>query len=193
MGIFLRRSRETRDPLAVAMSGVRLGDRALQLGVDDERLVGQLAAKTGLSGTATIVVADNQTAARARKGADKVGVHVEVVVSALPSIPLPDGAFDVVVIHSVSGLLAALEPAGRAGLLGESARVLRPGGRVVAIEAGEKSRLGALLRPIPASQVSYDLQGGTVASLKQAGFAPVRILGDREGLKFTEGLRSKQG
>ena len=63
----------------------------------------------------------------------------------------------------------------------------------MAIEAGEKSGLGALLRPIPASQLSYDQTGGTVASLQQAGFAPVRILGDREGLKFTEGLRSKQG
>ena len=193
MGIFLRRSRDTRDPLAVAMSGIRLGERALQVGVDDGRLVGQLAAKTGLSGTATCVVADDQAAARARKGADKVGVHVEVVVSALPALPVPDGSFDVVVIHSVSGLLSSLEPAARAGLLGESARVLRPGGRVVAIEAGEKSGLGALLRPIPASQVAYDQTGGTVASLEQAGFAPVRILGDREGLKFTEGLRSKRG
>lgn len=193
MGIFLRRSRDTRDPLAVAMSGVRLGERALQVGVDDERLVGQLAAKTGLSGAATCVVADDQAAARARKGADKVGVHVEIVVSAPPSIQLPDAAFDVVVIHSVSGLLSSLEPAVRAGLLAESARVLRPGGRVVAIEAGERSGLGALLRPIPASQVSYDQRGGTVASLELAGFAPVRILGDREGLKFTEGLRSKEG
>jgi len=193
MGIFLRRSRDTRDPLAVAMSGVRLGERALQVGVDDERLVGQLAAKTGLSGTATCVVADDQAAARARKGADKVGVHVDIVVAAPPSIPLPDGAFDVVIIHSVSGLLSSLEPAARAGLLAESARVLRPAGRVVAIETGEKSGLGALLRPIPAFQMSYDQKGGTVVSLEQAGFAPVRILGDREGLKFTEGLRSKQG
>jgi hypothetical protein len=71
--------------------------------------------------------------------------------------------------------------------------VLRPGGRVVAIEAGKRSGLGALLRPVPASQVSYDQTGGTVASLEQGGFAPVRILGDREGLKFTEGLRSKRG
>jgi ubiquinone/menaquinone biosynthesis C-methylase UbiE len=153
MGIFLRRSRETRDPLAVAMSGVRLGERALQVGVDDERLVGQLAAKTGLSGTATCVVADDQAAARARKGADKVGVHVEIIVSAPPQIPLPDGGFDVVVIHSVSGLLSSLDPAVRAGLLAESARVLRPGGRVVAIEEGKRSGLGALLRPVPASQV----------------------------------------
>ncbi|HEY6547302.1 MAG TPA: methyltransferase domain-containing protein [Vicinamibacteria bacterium] len=193
MGMFLRRSPDKRDPLAVAMSGVRLGERALQVGVDDERLVGQLAAKTGLSGTATCVVPDDHAAARARKGADKVGVHVELLVSPPPHLPLPDGTFDVVVIHSVSGLLSSLEPSLRLELLRESARVLRPGGRLVAIETGEKSGLGALLRPIPASQVSYDRDGGTAASLEQAGFAPVRVLGDREGLKFTEGLRPNQG
>ena len=191
--MFLRRSPDTRDPLAVAMSGVRLGERVLQLGVDDERLVGRLAAKTGLSGAATCVVADDQAAARAHKGANKVGVHIEVVVSPPPAIPLGDGTFDAVVIHSVSGFLSSLEPAVRAGLLRESARVLRPGGRVVTIEAGEKSGLGALLRPAPSSQPAYDQAGGAAASLEQAGFAPVRILGNREGLKFTEGLRSNQG
>lgn len=193
MGMFLRRSPDKRDPLAVAMSGVRLGEHALQVGVDDERLVGQLAAKTGLSGTAACVVADERAAARARAGANKVGVHVEVAVSPPSTIPHPDGAFDVVVVHSVSGLLASLEPAVRTELLQEVARVLRPGGRVVAIETGEKSGLGALLRPVTATQASYDRDGGTRACLEQAGFAPVRLLGDREGLKFTEGLRSKQG
>lgn len=191
--MFLRRSPDTRDPLAVAMSGVRLGERVLQLGVDDERLVGRLAAKAGLSGTATCVAADDQAASRAHKGANKIGAHIEVVLSPPPTLPLPDGTFDAVVIHSVSGFLASLEPAVRAELLRESARVLRPGGRVVAIEAGEKSGLGALLRQVPASQAAYDQGGGTAASLEQAGFAPVRILGDREGLKFTEGLRPNQG
>ncbi len=64
--MFLRRSTHARDPLAVAMSGVRLGERVLQVGVDDARLVGLIAAKTGLSGSAACVVADEQQAAKAK-------------------------------------------------------------------------------------------------------------------------------
>ena len=47
---FLRKS--GLEQLPVAMSGVRMGERALQIGIDDRSLAGVIAAKVGLSGSA---------------------------------------------------------------------------------------------------------------------------------------------
>ena len=188
--MFFRRSKNTRDPLAVAMSGVRLGERVLQIGVDDPKVIGLVAAKAGMSGTAACVVADAAAARRAQSGADNVGVLVETAVAPFGS-PLPhdSGAFDVAIIHSVSGFLASLDATARDTLLREVGRVVRPGGRAIVVEAGAQTGLASLLRGAPAAQASFDQAGGATAALKDAGFFPVRPLGDSEGLKFSEGLR----
>jgi SAM-dependent methyltransferase len=173
------------------MCGVQRGERVLQVGVDDPTTLGLIAAKAGMSGTAACVVADEAAGRRARSGADKVGVLVEVAVAA-PTAPLPhaDAAFDVVVVHSVSGLLAGLGSTDRQALLGECGRVLRPGGRVVAIERGTREGLASLLKSTPAAQGAFDAEGGCVRALQAAGFSPVRALGDREGLRFSEGFKT---
>jgi demethylmenaquinone methyltransferase/2-methoxy-6-polyprenyl-1,4-benzoquinol methylase len=189
MGMFLRRSKQSRDPLAVAMSGVRLGERVLQVGVDDAHLVGQIAAKTGLSGAAASVVADAQQAARAKAGADQAGVLIDISVAASGEVPHPDRSFDVAVVHSASSLLATLDAAVRLKLLTESARVLRPGGRIIVIEPGTRTGFRSVLRRVPPAQALYDGAGGILADLRSAGFSPVRELGDREGLRFAEGLK----
>jgi len=188
--MFLRRSKNTRDPLPVAMSGVRLGERVLQIGVDDPKVVGLIAAKAGISGTAACVVPDAAAARRVQAGADDVGVFVETAVAPFGS-PLPhdSGAFDVALIHSAAGLLASLDAASRATLLREVGRVVRPGGRAIVIEAGAQTGWASLLRGTSAAQASFDQAGGATAALKDAGFFPVRPLGDSEGLKFSEGLR----
>ena len=188
--MFLRRSRAAHDPLPVAMSGVRLGERVLQVGVDDARLVGQIAAKTGLSGEAACVVADAEQAARAKSGGDQAGVLIDIAVAAAGTVPHPDGAFDVAVVHSASAMLARLDAPTRQALLREAARVLREGGRVIVIEPGTPTGLRSLLKTLPASQSSYDAAGGVLGDLRAAGFAPVRSLGDKEGLRFAEGLKS---
>jgi hypothetical protein len=193
MGMFLRRSKDRRDPLAVAMSGVRLGERALQVGVDDARLVGQIAAKTGLSGAAACVVDDAEQAAKAKGGADRVGVLIDIAVAPPGTLPHPDSAFDVAVIHGAGGRLALLDATTRGTLLGESLRVLRPGGRVIAIEPGTRTGLTSVLRPVPSAQAGYDAAGGVATDLRTAGFTAVRLLGDREGLRFTEGLKAGAG
>jgi ubiquinone/menaquinone biosynthesis C-methylase UbiE len=193
MGMFLRRSTHVRDPLAVAMSGVRLGERVLQVGVDDARLVGLIAAKTGLSGSAACVVADEQQAAKAKGGADQAGVLMEIAVVPAGTLPHPDHAFDVAVIHSVSGLLASLDAPARRALLAESARTLRAGGRILVIEPGTRTGLRSMFKPVPPSQATYDAGGGALADLRVAGFSPVRELGDREGLRFAEGIKAGGG
>ena len=69
MRMFLRKPARAPEPLAVTMSGVRMGERLLQIGVDDPALTGALAARTGLSGHAAIAVTSEQAADRARSAA----------------------------------------------------------------------------------------------------------------------------
>jgi SAM-dependent methyltransferase len=178
------------DPLAVSMAGVKLGERLLQIGIDDAALTGQLAVKTGLSGTAAHVVSNDREAVQVQRGAKKAGVLVEVRVGVLDRLPFDDGAFDLVVLHSAGGQLASTASDARVSVLRDARRVLRPGGRLLAIEPGTATGLRSMLRSVPAAQAAYDGAGGTPAALREAGFTAVRDLGDREGLKFAEGLKT---
>ena len=178
------------DPLAVSMAGVKLGERLLQIGVDDAARAGQIAVKTGLSGSASHAVATDGDAKRVERGAKKAGVLIDVHVAPLDRLTFDDGAFDLVVVHSAAGQLAAAGADARLALLREAHRVLRHGGRLVAIERGTASGLASKLRSAPGAQAGYDAEGGTPAALRQAGFGAVREIGDREGLKFVEGLRT---
>ena len=178
------------DPLAVSMAGVKLGERLLQIGVDDGVLAGQLAVKTGLSGTAAHVVSRDDEAVQVNRGAKKAGVLVDVRVGMLDHLPFDDHAFDLVVVHSARGQLAAATSERRDRMLREAHRVLRQGGRLLAIEPGTATGLRSMLRAAPAAQAAYDAAGGTPGALRQAGFGAVRELGDREGLRFAEGLRT---
>ena len=50
-----------------------------------------------------------------------------------------------------------------------------------------------MFKPVPPSQATYDAGGGALADLRAAGFSPVRELGDREGLRFAEGIKAGGG
>src|SRR6188474_3391853 len=95
---FLRKSNLERLP--VAMSGVRMGERALQIGIDDRSLAGAIAAKVGLSGHAAFAVASDDKAAQARNAGAAAGVLVDVQASTLDTLPFAADAFDVVVVHA---------------------------------------------------------------------------------------------
>lgn len=189
--MFLRKSRVNRDPLAVTMSGVRLGERALQIGAGAPDLVALIAAKPGLSGTAAIVVSDERDAARLRDVIAGAGTLADVHVSPLGALPFPDSAFDVVVVHDASRTLGAVDAAARSDWLRECRRALRLGGRIVAIEAGSPVGLRALLGGGRHRDRAADAGGATAAALRTAGFTAVRLLADREGSRFIEGLKTE--
>ena len=186
---FLRKT-TARDPLAVTMSGVRMGERLLQIGVDDARLAGQLAAKVGLSGHAAMVVVDEATASRARDGMADAGVLVDVHVARLDSLPVDSDSFDALVVHNMNNLIASVDRQQRTRVIGEWRRALRMGGRIIVVEAGARGGIGSLLRSGPKIDIEYEGTGGTIAALEAGGFRPVRLLGDREGFKFIEGLKT---
>ena len=187
---FLRKTKLDTEPLAVKMSGIRLGERLLQVGIDDAKLTAAMALKIGLSGTTAIVVADDAGADRARAGAAKAGALIDVRVAPFETLPFDDDAFDVVVLNGVGGLLRELRRASRDhAALREVRRVLRHGGRIIAIEGGPRTGLAGLLSPHRPDQ-QYQSAGGASALLQSAGFRPVRVLAERDGFTFTEGLKS---
>jgi SAM-dependent methyltransferase len=186
---FLRKARDA-ERLPIRMSGLRMGERLLQIGVDDPTLLGEMAGKTGLSGSAAVAVTDEAAAARARNGAAGAGALVDVQVTNLDALPFDADAFDVVVVHGVNGLLRSLhEQARTEPVLREARRVLRRGGRIIVIEAGPKSGLAGIISPYR-PDARYEAAGGSVAALQAAGFRTARVLWEREGYRFTEGLKT---
>jgi ubiquinone/menaquinone biosynthesis C-methylase UbiE len=185
MRMFLRQSTVAREPLPVAMTGVRMGERLLQIGMDSPLVTSLLAAKPGLSGESSIVLIDEATAARARRAISETGANVNIVVRALDALPFSASSFDVVVVHNRNGRLASVIRDAGAQLLDECRRVLRSGGRVVVLERGSVTGLKALFRSRTDSGGSETMSG----ALEASGFRGVRVLGERDGYRFLEGLK----
>ena len=173
------------DDLRVAMAGLRLGDKVLQIGSGDPRLIAMLGAKVGVSGQASALVPDDRGAEPIRRAAQAQGVLVDVKVAPLRTPPFAQGWFDVVVIPE---LIGAMRPHERVGTLQGARQVLRVGGRCLVVEAAPRGGLGALFSG-RALDPHYRSQGGAEPALRAEGFNPVRTLAERQGLMFTEGMK----
>lgn len=184
--MFLRKTRI--EPLPVTMSAVRIGERVLQIGVDDPAVASAIAAKVGLSGNAAIAVTEQRDAARAQAATANAGILVEIHVTPLASLPFENDSFDLVVVHAGRGLILPVDAEARALAMREWRRVLRRGGRVMTIEAGAATGLASVFKP-QRTDSSFEAAGGVVAALEAAGFRPVRLLAEREGYKFAEGVK----
>ena len=190
MRMFLRRGGPGRDPLPVAMSGVRGGERILQIGAGEPRITGALAAKAGINGHAAAVAPDEQSARRTVRSAEQAAALIEVHVATLDALPFDPASFDVIVVHNLDAFVAGLARGAREAAVREWHRVLRKGGRVVVIEPGTRTGIGALLRPGPKPDDGYESTGGSVETLKAGGFSSARLLADREGYRFIEALKT---
>ena len=182
-----KRSGDDPHALVVGMTGVKLGDRFLQIGCAHGGRMAAIASKVGLSGRAATVVADAESAARAEKGARDAGVLVEVETTALSALPFDESAFDIAIVDDTGGLLGSMRAETRVAMLREARRVLRPAGRVMAIAAAPRGGLGALLRRAQ-SGAPFD----AVPALEAEGFRAVRRLAEREGFIFVEGIKPRQ-
>ena len=185
--VLFRRSEE-KHSLAIAMTGVALGDRLLNVGCTDSSLLGSISGKVGLSGRACAMVPDESHAARARRGAEQAGVLLEIETGPLEKFPFEDGAFNLVVLDNQQGLLSNARPELRVAMLQQSFRTLIPRGRIVVIEQAPRGGLGALFSS-PAPENPIYSPGGAVAALEAEGFRRVRPLGERNRLSFFEGVR----
>jgi ubiquinone/menaquinone biosynthesis C-methylase UbiE len=177
--------------LAVAMSGVKMGDRFVQIGCADGGRLAAIAAKTGMSGHAVAIVPDEAAAARARKGAAQAGVLVEVEIAPPRRLPAEDGSFDLAVVEDTDGRFSTAAAEDQAAAVGELVRILRPGGRVVVIGVEPRAPLGALLARMRTPRPRQQTGCPAAAALQAHGFGLVRTLAEREGLAFVEGLKPR--
>ena len=178
----LRRT-EPGAPLIVSMTGLRLGDSVLFLGCHDPKAIAQVAMKPGLSGRVCAVddVESRVTAAEAAGQAE--GALIETAVAPLGALPYDAATFDAVIAIR---LFIHLGQDVRVAAFREGFRVVRPGGRVVAVEEGRSRGFAGLFSspgPIGASEIE--------GVLHEAGFRGVRTLAERERLLFLEGARTK--
>ena len=180
--------KSTGDPLAVTMSGVKLGDRLLVVGCSDARLIAALALKTGFTGRACAVDADAAVRTAAAAEVQREGALVETFAVQWTELPFERDSFDVIVLRSV---LPRLDAHMRSRLAQEAHRILRGGGRCVAIDQAARGGIGALLQG--SSESDYANTGGAVLPLEAAGFRAVRVLAEREGSTFVEGVKAAAG
>jgi len=161
------------DPLQVSMTGVRMGERFLLIGCNDKALLAGLAAKVGLSGTAAVAAFNEHQAALAGSIGRKVGALIEIKdIQEGRAWPFDDGAFDMVVVDDTGeGFVDLDHPV---DVLRNGLRALRHGGRI------------EVVTPVKSVRPPIDYQH----LLTEAGFKPVRILAESNGLRFVEGLKA---
>lgn len=173
--------KSTLDPLAVSMTGVKLADRLLVVGCSDPLLIAALAGKVGLTGRACAVDEDPARAESAARIAEREGVLIESAPAPGLCVPYPDESFDVVVVREISS--SAMTQSGSPAFR-EAHRVLRPGGRCVAIRGETRGGIAGLFTGTPPPQ------SDTLTSVfHAAGFLAVRTLAERDGLLFAEGVK----
>lgn len=186
IGIFLRllKASQTRamDPLQVSMTGVRMGERFLLIGCHDRALLSGLAAKVGLSGAAAVAAPEPASAKRAAAVGAKVGALVEVRPIDGCALSFDSDQFDMIVVDDTDGSFAAIDESARRDYLRDARRVVRVGGRIEVVEGlgGGGMLRGAVVRP-----QGYDM----LRDLSAAGFKPSRLLAEKDGFRFLEGLR----
>lgn len=185
--MFLKR----QDPfgLVVGMTGVKLGDRLLHVGCAHGGLLGAVAGKVGLSGRAVVVVPDEPSANRARKGAADAGVLIEVEIGPSTRLSFDAESFDLVVVDDTAGLLGSQRSEDRAASMRELLRILRPGGRAMIIGAAPRVGLGKLFGAQTGPSIAASGEANT--ALEGHGFRLVRTLAERDGLVFVEGVKPR--
>jgi hypothetical protein len=136
----------------------------------------------GLSGACAVVAFDEEGAARARKVGAGVGALIDVRVVPPGTFGVDAASVDMVVVDDTRGTFARLPEADRRAALGEALRVLRSGGRVELVErVSVKGLLGGHITRPEGYAAEHDMAA--------AGFKPVRLLAEKEGVRFVEGLK----
>jgi SAM-dependent methyltransferase len=128
-----RYSTQFSSPLA-DLAGVTAGTRALDVGCGPGALTGELVARLGASSVTAVDPSESFVAAARERYPG-----VDVQVASAESLPFPDGSFDAALAQLVVHFMS--DPVGG---IREMARVVRPGGTVVACvwdHAGERSPL----------------------------------------------------
>ena len=128
---------------SLAVAGLQPGERVLDVGCGPGSLTAPAARKVGNDGKAAGIDASPEMIDVATRKAKNQGLEIDFRVAPIETLPFGDGEFDVVLS---SLMLHHLPDDVKAQGLGEIIRVLRPGGRLVAIDiAGGHGPLSFLM------------------------------------------------
>jgi ubiquinone/menaquinone biosynthesis C-methylase UbiE len=130
--LLLGRERAFRERL-VRLARLEPGQSVLDIGCGTGSLAIAAKLRVGPSGTVQGIDASPEMIARARRKASKAGVDVPFTDGVVESLPFPDGHFDAVLSTL---MLHHLPREPRQQCAREMRRVLKPGGRVLAVDFG---------------------------------------------------------
>jgi ubiquinone/menaquinone biosynthesis C-methylase UbiE len=134
------RERELREAI-IRLAGLETGNDILDIGCGTGTLAIAATRHVGTKGEVTGIDASPSMIARAKRKAEKVGARVAFQVAVAESLPFPDRRFDVVFSTL---MLHHLPRKTRQQCAREIERVLKTGGRVVAVDFGRAKRRGIL-------------------------------------------------
>jgi ubiquinone/menaquinone biosynthesis C-methylase UbiE len=161
------RERELRERM-VDLAGLEGGNAVLDIGCGTGTLAIAATRHVGTSGTVTGIDASPSMVARAIRKAARAGARAEFQVGVAEKLAFPDSRFDVVLSTL---MLHHLPRKTRQACAREIKRVLRTGGRVLAVDFGRTKQRGLLAHFHRHGHV--DLQD-IVALLGDAGLTPIR-------------------
>jgi ubiquinone/menaquinone biosynthesis C-methylase UbiE len=134
------RERELRETI-VRLASLKPGEDVLDIGCGTGTLAITAARHVGATGPVTGIDASPSMIARANRKAKKAGVRATFQVAVAEDLPFPDRRFDVVFSTL---MLHHLPRKTRQECAKEIERVLKGGGRVVAVDFGRTERRGLL-------------------------------------------------
>jgi ubiquinone/menaquinone biosynthesis C-methylase UbiE len=134
--VTLGRERVFREKM-LRLAHLKPGESVLDIGCGTGSLAISARRQVGRTSTVCGLDASPEMIARAEKKARKAHVDVGFKIAFAQSLPFPDAQFDVVL---TTMMLHHLPKKGRGELAGEIRRVLKPGGRVLAIDFGRTAR-----------------------------------------------------
>ena len=130
--LLLGRERAFREQL-VRQARLEPGHSVLDIGCGTGSLAIAAKRRVGAQGMVHGIDASPEMIARARRKASKAGVDVAFTSGVVEALPFPDGHFDAVLSTL---MLHHLPRAAREQCVREVRRVLKPGGRVLAVDFG---------------------------------------------------------
>jgi demethylmenaquinone methyltransferase/2-methoxy-6-polyprenyl-1,4-benzoquinol methylase/phosphoethanolamine N-methyltransferase len=158
---------------SIAVAELQPGERVLDVGCGPGSLTIPAARSVGTEGTAAGIDASPEMIDVAVRKAKKQKLQIDFRVAPVEALPFEDGTFDVVLsslmLHHLPDDVKALG-------LGETLRVLKPGGRLIATDLTDSHSPAAHLMSLFGHHMPSDYAERLQAMMRAAGFDTVEPL-----------------